>query len=809
MRPGFGDTMSETLPARLGPYRILRLLGEGSSGRVYLAEQETPRREIALKVLRHAELSGEARQRFAREAELLAQLDHPGIARVHAAGVIDTDTGPLPYLALQYVHGTDLLEYAQIHALGLEAKLALIAEICRAVHYAHARGIVHRDLKPANILVDADGQPHILDFGIAHVAQERFATMTVAGQVLGTVPYMSAEQLAGQAGASDPRCDVYSLGVIAYQLICGQLPYPGLSTSTVLEAIATVRSGRIEKLSKLAPQARGDVETVVMKAMAQEAPRRYGSAAELAADFERYLHRQPIEARPPTPSYLLGLFIRRHRALSAAIAVAVLALIGGTAVSTYYAVSETRAHAIAERHAAEFAAVNRFLNDMLVSADPAHARGRAVTVAETLDAARLQLPVDHSLTPAARAALAATLSNTYVALGDVETGLQLARDARAVTERELGADSEAAIRLRLAEAGALHMGGELKAGNALLEPLVRQPTPSGEDPRLRFRMRMEYATALLYMGQQDAALKILEALTEETQTTLGANDGTSLEAAQGYVSVLFNAGQHEQALELFRELIARETAALGADHPMTLLTRMDYADRLRELGHFADAETQIRSVIADRIRVSGPTHYWTLLAQYVLCNILDRQGRSQQAETLIDKVVAGLRASLGDSSPDTLNAIYVQGNIASNLHHYQAAERIYREAIALRGNADAGTHPESLFPINGLAVVLIETGRADEALALLDDALPKADGRSDGNIIYGRMLGTYGYAQMKKGDWQAARATLEKAAAIVAAVHDPHHPSVQFIHARLLATYRQLGLTAEADALATKVDPPR
>jgi serine/threonine-protein kinase len=207
--------------------------------------------------------------------------------------------------------------------------------------------------------------------------------------------------------------------------------------------------------------------------------------------------------------------------------------------------------------------------------------------------------------------------------------------------------------------------------------------------------------------------------------------------------------------------------------------------------------------------VSGPTHYWTLLAQYVLCNILDRQGRSQQAETLIDKVVAGLRASLGDSSPDTLNAIYVQGNIASNLHHYQAAERIYREAIALRGNADAGTHPESLFPINGLAVVLIETGRADEALALLDDALPKADGRSDGNIIYGRMLGTYGYAQMKKGDWQAARATLEKAAAIVAAVHDPQHPSVQFIHARLLATYRQLGLTAEADALATKVDPPR
>lgn len=802
--------MNETLPARLGPYRILRLLGEGSSGRVYLAEQDAPRREVALKVLRGAELSGEARLRFAREAELLAQLEHPGIARVYAAGLIDTDTGPLPYLALEYVHGVELLEYAHAHALSLDAKLALVAAICRAVHYAHARGIVHRDLKPANILVDADGQPHILDFGIAHVAEDRHAAMTVAGQVLGTVPYMSAEQLAGRVGASDPRCDVYSLGVIAYELICGQLPYPGLSTSTVIEAIAIIRSGRVEKLSKLAPQARGDIETVVMKAMAQEAPRRYGSAAELAAEFERYLHHQPIEARPPTATYLLGLFVRRHRALSAAIAVAVLALIGGTAVSLYYAVSEARAHALAERHAAEFAAVNRFLNDMLVSADPAHARGRSVTVAETLDAARAQLPVDHSLTPAARAALAATLSNTYVALGDVETGLKIARDARTVTERKLGAGSEAAIRLRLAEASALHFAGELKAGNALLEPLITQPTPPGEDPRLRFRLRLEYATALLYMGQQDAALKAMKALNDEATAALGVNDGTSLETAQSYISILFNTGHHEQALEGFRQLIARETAALGTDHPMTLLTRMDYAERLRERGRFTEAETQIRSVIDDRIRVSGPKHYWTLLAQYVLCNILDRQGRSQQAEAIIGTVVDGLLASLGNNSPDTLNAMYVQANIESNLRHYTDAERIYREVIALRGRADAGTHTESLFPVNGLAVVLCETGRADEALRLLDDALPKADGRSDHNIVYGRMLGTYGYAQMKKGRWTQARDTLEKAAAIVGPpVLDLHHPSVQFVYARLLATYRQLGLTAQAHALAPKVDPPR
>ncbi|NGY05476.1 serine/threonine-protein kinase [Solimonas terrae] len=800
--------MSETLPARLGPYRILRLLGEGSSGRVYLAEQDEPRREVALKVLRNTALSGDARLRFAREAELLAQLEHPGIARVYAAGVIDTDTGPLPYLALEYVHGVELLEYARRHALDLAAKLALVAAICRAVHYAHARGIVHRDLKPANILVDADGQPHILDFGIAHVAQDRFATMTIAGQVLGTVPYMSAEQLAGRVGASDPRCDVYSLGVIAYELICGQLPYPGLSTSTVIEAIAIIRSGRIEKLSKLAPQARGDVETVVMKAMAQEAPRRYGSAAELAADFERYLQHQPIEARPPTARYLLGLFVRRHRAVSAAIAVAILALVGAAVISLNYAISEARAHAIADQRAAEFAAVNRFLNEMLVSADPAHTRGRDVTVAETLDAARLQLPNDHSLTPEAGAALAATLSNTYAALGDVDTALKLARDARIESEKALGPGSEAAIRLRLAEASALHTAGDLKAGNALLAPLIDQPTPAGEDPRLRFQVRLEYATALLYMGEHELALQALEKLDKDATARLGASDSTTLEVAQGYTSILFNTGRYEQAIAGFRELIGRETAALGADHPMTLLTRMDYADRLRQLARYDEAEKQIRSVIADRTRVSGPTHYWTLLSNYVLCNVLDQAGHPQQAEAPIGPVVDGLRSSLGDRSSDTLNAMFLQANIERHLGHYALAERQYRDVIALRAQSDSATHPESLFPVEGLALTLIETGRSDEALRLLQDALPKADGRSEHNVLYGRLLGSYAYAQMRKGRWQDARVSLEKSAAIVGPpTLDLHHPVVQTVYARLLTVYRQLGLTQEADRLAPKVDP--
>ncbi|WP_028009426.1 serine/threonine-protein kinase [Solimonas flava] len=784
---------ADSLPEQLGAYRILRLLGEGGSGRVYLAEQDAPRRLIALKVLRSAALAQEAQQRFRREADLLAQLEHPGIARVYAAGVLDTDTGPLPYLAMEYVPGTELLAHAEAAALDISRRLRLLAAICDAVHYAHGRGIVHRDLKPANIVVDAQGRPHILDFGVAHVAGDGFAAMTVAGQVLGTVPYMSPEQLAGRAAPGDPRSDIYALGVIAYQLLAGRLPYPGLSNSTVMEAIAVLRAGRVERLSRIAPETPGDIETIVMKAMAQEADQRYDNAAALAADLERFLAHRPIAARPPTAIYLLGLFVRRHRALSAALAAAILALVGGASIATYYAISEARAHAEAEARATELAAVNRFLNDMLVSADPAHARGRTLTVVEALDAARRQLDRDRRLAPRAGAALAATLADTYAALGEVDTARAIARDALTRIVPQLGAGSDAARRLQLAEINGLQLGGELQAADERLQAFVASPPQPGEDPRLRLTARLQRTTVLLYLGRHGESLQLLAQLVDDAQRQLGADDPLTLEIDQGYTSALFNSGRYDEALPRFVALIARETAALGFDHPTTLLTRMDYAERLRQLGRYDEAEPVIRAVIDDRRRVSGESHYWTLIAEYVLCNILDQSERAAAADGLIDEVVAGLRASLGERDADTLNAMYVRANVSRSLGRYAEAERQYREVIALRRRADAGAHAESLFPVNGLALTLIETGRTREAIALLHDALPRADGRSEHNLLYGRLLGSYGYALMRDGQWPAARETLQRALRIVGPpVLDDNHPAVLTLRTRLAEAEQRL-----------------
>lgn len=211
-------------PTRIGPFRILGVLGEGSQGRVYRAEQDSPRREVALKVMRRG--TRVAEDRFRREIELLARLEHPGIARLYAAGEAELSDGTVAWFAMELVRGQALADYAK--SLDLRARLTLIAAIGHAVHHAHVRGVVHRDLKPANVLVDGEGQPKVLDFGMAHAALADETRMTAAGQVLGTIAYMPPEGLFGEAEQADARGDIYSLGVIAYELLCGQLPYPDL-----------------------------------------------------------------------------------------------------------------------------------------------------------------------------------------------------------------------------------------------------------------------------------------------------------------------------------------------------------------------------------------------------------------------------------------------------------------------------------------------------------------------------------------------------------------------------------------------------
>ncbi|MBK7876735.1 MAG: protein kinase [Planctomycetes bacterium] len=315
------------LPSAIGGFRVRERLATGGMGVVYLAEQENPRRAVALKVLRRDAASAAARKRFEREARVLARLHHPGIAQIYSAGVEHTDAGAQPWIALEYVPGANVVEHCERERLPLHARLVLVAEACDALEHAHQKGLVHRDLKPSNVLVDEHGRVKVLDFGIAAFAEDEGATFeTRTGQLLGTLAYMSPEQARGED--VDLRSDVYALGVLLYELVTGRLPYEvrGLLPH---EAARTICEEEPTALARVKPELGRDLGTIVSKALAKEKERRYASAADLGADLRRFLDHRPIAARPTSRVYQLAKLVRRHRGLASGVALAFLVLVLG------------------------------------------------------------------------------------------------------------------------------------------------------------------------------------------------------------------------------------------------------------------------------------------------------------------------------------------------------------------------------------------------------------------------------------------------------------------------------------------------
>ncbi|MBC7772394.1 MAG: protein kinase [Pyrinomonadaceae bacterium] len=372
---GLMHTDDAAVPAsgKIGAYIVHKVLGSGGMGVVYLAEQERPRRTVALKVIRRGLATPSLLRRFEHEAEILGRLQHPGIAQIYEAGVADYGYGPQPFIAMEYIDGRPLLDFADANRLGTRERLALVARTCDALQHAHQRGVIHRDLKPANILVRNEdttvpgtkagqrpdtgrlslmtgvGEPKILDFGVARIADGRQHATTLrtsVGQLIGTLAYMSPEQLGLDTNDVDTRSDVYSLGVVLYQLLTGKLPYD-VSSRALPEAVRMIKDDQPTKLSQINKTFRGDLDTIVSKALEKDKNRRYQSAAELGADILRFLAGEPIAAKRDSSMYFLRKQIVRYRGIVAAATVAVLTFLA-FAINAIVSEAEYKAIAAAE-----------------------------------------------------------------------------------------------------------------------------------------------------------------------------------------------------------------------------------------------------------------------------------------------------------------------------------------------------------------------------------------------------------------------------------------------------------------------------
>ena len=697
--PGAPSSLTDTaqsLPAWIGPYRILRLLGEGGMGVVYEAEQASPRRTVALKVIRAGYATGEMLRRFENEALALGRLQHPGIGQIYDAGTADTPFGRQPYFAMELVYGQSLVDYCDTHQLNVRQRLELIATICDAVQHAHQRALIHRDLKPANILVDESGQPHILDFGVARLTDsDAHATrQTDIGQIIGTLAYMSPEQVLGDPAEIDTRSDVYALGIILYELLAGKPPYA--IGHHLTEAVRTIHEEEPAALRSVNRTYRGDVDTIVGKTLEKDKTRRYASAAELAADLRRHLRDEPIMARPPSASYLLQKFARRNRALVLGVAAVFVVLVLGVVTSTWLAVHALRAETKARQQSAIAEAVNDFLqNDLLAQASANNQSGPSakpdpdLKVRTALDRAAVRIEGKFNSQPEVEAAIRKTIGKTYADLAQyAESRKQLDR-AVDLARRVWGPENARTLNTLNDLARTAWHQGKYSEAETLLGPAleIERRVLGPEHPDTLFCMN---TLGNVYRGQgKDAQAEALYRQTLEIRRrVLPPEHPDTLISMNNLANVYWSQGKYGPAEALYSQALEIQRRVLGPEHPNTLLSMGNLADTCAKEGKYAEAEALFTQIEKISRRVLGPEHPRTLAFLMDFASMYQRQGKYALAEALAAHVLAGRRRALGSEHPDTMPSAPDLALAYVSQRKFAESEPLAREAMEAATKAE-------------------------------------------------------------------------------------------------------------------------
>ena len=771
-------------PAAIGRYRIVRLLGEGGMGTVYEAEQEEPRRVVALKVIKLGLATPERLRRFRQESQALGRLQHPGIAQIYESNTADTALGPQSFFAMEFIRGLPLRQYAEVHQLNTRQRLALMVKVCEAVHHAHQRGLIHRDLKPGNILVDETGQPKILDFGVARVieadAQEgdsRPTMQTSLGQLVGTLAYMSPEQVLGDPLEVDTRSDVYALGVILYELLSGKMPYE-VNQRQLPEAVQTIREEEPVSLSSIDRNYRGDIETLVRKALEKDKARRYASAADLYADIQRYLNDEPITARPPSARYQLQKFTRRHKGLMAGVAAVFAVLLVGVAVSTSQAIRANRAGQTA-------------LNE----------RDRAAAAEQTAKDAERAAIDDRNRAVAAEASAVQERNHAL-------TEKQRAEDESAVSK----AVNDFLQNDLLAQAGASAQAGsgtkpdpDLKVRTALDRAAAGIAQKFDKQPLVEASIRQTIGNAYVDLGIYPEAQKHLERAMDLRRRLLGEDHPDTLSVMNDLAWLYRDEGKFPQAEPLARKVVEIRRRLLGEKHPDTLdaMNRLGLLYRFE--GKLAQAEALSSQVLEIQKRMSGEEHPATLFAMNSLGYVYQVEGKYKQAETLLSKQFEIRQRVSGPEHPATLMAADNLATVYYRQREYAQAESLFAKNLEIRRHVLGEEHPDTLDTMNNLGAVYRAEGKFAQAETLFSKVLEmkrRVLGEEHPSTLIS-MLNVavlFGY----KGEYSKAEPLMVRGVDLQGRVLGEEHPDRLAGMNRLAVLYSDEGKYPEAEALFTK-----
>jgi len=736
------DVTPPAMPPFIGNYRIVRSIGAGGMGTVYEAEQENPQRTVALKVMRVGAASPERLWRFQHEVQVLAHLEHPGVARIYDAGTFVDGGAVVPYFAMEYIPGAlPLTTYASRRAIDTRARLELFTEVCDAVHHGHQKGVIHRDLKPANILVDEHGQTRVIDFGIARAADSDETTstrITQTGLLVGTPMYMSPEQLRGTPGDVDVRSDVYALGVVLHELLTDELPYQATSLSNLPDMIAAVLDEPPRRLSVVRPELRGDLETIVLKALAKERDLRYQSAIDLKQDIERYLRFEPIEARPPSLFYQVRLFARRNR-LAAGLAVTVVATLSiGIVVSTAMAIRAERARAVAVAAESRALAANAFLTSLLRSANPRSPREGSLLASRSED-----------------------LSGYAAASGREATVGDLLRRAAFILDRQ------------------------------------------SFEPELEASLRLTVGETLAATGTADLAQKQIHRALELREKNLGSDHADTIAALEALSAVAWTRGDLPEALRLSFDAYQRSRRGLGAGDPATMRCAAEAVHALGSLDRTLEAEKLLRMSLDEASRTRGLRDPQVLLHSLILARMLASEGHGAEAVAMATSARDDIGRALGHDSPEYATACYRLGDIHTFLGQWTEAEPVLREARDLYFALYGGDHPEAIAAVDYLGWALEELGRLEDALPMREQLLELASryyAPTHPAVIGAKNSLAYTLVQLRR-DPERAEGLARDAVALAIRVFGPDNAHTLNIRDTLAEAVRFAGRLSEAESL--------
>jgi tetratricopeptide (TPR) repeat protein len=722
----------------IGRYKLREKIGEGGCGVVYMAEQKEPvRRMVALKVIKLGMDTESVIARFEAERQALALMDHPNIAKVLDAGASDNGR---PFFVMELVRGVKITDYCDQNQLLTRERLELFILVCQAIQHAHQKGVIHRDIKPSNILItvnDGVPVPKVIDFGIAKATQGRLTDRTLFTafqQFIGTPAYMSPEQAVMTSLDVDTRSDIYSLGVLLYELLTGHTPFdtqelmeagldemrrtirekepdrPSTRLSRMPDAdLTTVANRRQTNAPKLIHALRGDLDWIVMKALEKDRSRRYETANGLARDVERYMENQPVVARPPSKLYLFQKLMHRNKLAFAAAGAVALALFLGVVVSAWQASRAIRAEreqsqlrkeaeaeskearreakraeaaeTLAKERLTESEAISKFLTGLFQSPDPTR-DGRTIKVIDILGAAVKKLDTELANQPARRASLQATLGITYRALGLYREAIPLQEKARDYYLDTFGPEH----------------AETLLAMNNL-------------------------GNSYFASGRREEALKLREQVLELRRKVSGPENPETIKAMNNVGVSYYEAGRRDEALKLREEVVALRRKVLGPEHTDTLTAMQNLANSYGAADRQDEALKLREEVLAIRRRVSGPEHLYTLMSMGNLAVSYEQVGRPNEALKLREEALAIMRKVSGPEHPDTLMAMHNLALSYSDVGRRDEALKLREEVLALQRKVSGPEHQDTLEAMEYLAVSYDEAGRQDEALALREQVL--------------------------------------------------------------------------------------